>query len=93
MRVAFHPGQSVDLVNRAFLQFWQLFEFVGRDYFNRYIHLVAQVAAFIHFAVLPLSDLFVQTVVLNDFYHNSYFIFKNHQHSLNRLKLGKLSPT
>ena len=62
--------QDVDLIYRAFLQLWNLFEFLGLDHLYCNFLLCYHVDCFVYLGVDPLAQLLLEFVVFNYFPHS-----------------------
>ena len=62
--------QDVDLINSAFLQLGNLFEFLGLDHFYCYFLLGDHVDGFVYLCVDSLAQLLLELVVFNYFPHS-----------------------
>lgn len=65
-------GQHLYFIERAFLQFRIVFESFNIDDLHCHLLVISAIDAAVHLSVLPLADLFMQRVILDDLHHR-YF--------------------
>lgn len=66
---AVYFAQDFDFVKSAFFKFRVFFELANMDNFDSYLTIVASVNTFVDFAILSFSNLFMKSVIFNDFDH------------------------